>query len=217
MAIDNGEAINRQRTRALRIPVAVPAGALATLTMDLAMVAAARYGRGVFTSDRLGPDVIGRWAGGLLRGRWRHRDIGSEPAYPGELALGILTHYATGIVLTQAFLVLPRRGNGRPSFLGATGFGIATAALPLLVLYPSLGYGCFGLRSGEAARPNRIMLLGHTAFGIGIGLWSPYFVRSQSWRRPSLGPPWIAPGHAPWALSGHVGSSRIDLTQVRSA
>jgi hypothetical protein len=160
-------------TRALRVPVGVPAGALATFTMDLAMVAAARYGWGAFSSDRIGPDMIGRWAAGLLRGRWRHRDIRSEPAERGEFALGILTHYATGIILTQAFLQLPRRGNGRPSFLGATGFGMATAILPLLVLYPSLGYGFFGLRSGEAARLNRTMLLGHAAFGLGIGLWAP--------------------------------------------
>lgn len=54
-------------------------------------------------------------------------------------------------------------------------FGIATAVLPLLVLFPSLGYGWFGLRSGEAARLERIMLLGHTAFGVGIGLWAPRF------------------------------------------
>jgi hypothetical protein len=38
-----------------------------------------------------------------------------------------------------------------------------------------MGYGLFGLRSGEAARLNRIMLLGHAAFGIGIGLRAPYF------------------------------------------
>ncbi len=148
---------------------------LATFTMDMAMVAAARYGGSSFASDRIGPDMIGRWAAGLLRGRWLHHDIRSEPAQRGEVALGILTHYATGIVLTELFLLLPRRGSGRPGLLGATGFGIATAVLPLLVLYPSMGYGWFGLRSGEAARLNRIMLLGHTAFGVGIGLWAPYF------------------------------------------
>jgi hypothetical protein len=180
-AMDNGEAMNVEHTRAPRVPVGVPAGVLATITMDLAMLAAARYGRGAFTSDRLGPDVIGRWAADLLRGQWRHRDIRSEPARRGELALGILTHYVTGIALTQAFLLLPRRGNGRPTFLGATGFGIATAVLPLLVLYPSMGYGWFGLRSGEAARLNRMMVLGHTAFGIGIGLWAPYFAGRQPW------------------------------------
>lgn len=173
--MDNRGAMNVEHTRTPRIPAGVPAGALATFTMDLAMVAAARYGGDTFNSDRLSPDVIGRWAADLLRGRLRHRDIMSEPARPGELALGILTHYATGIVLTQAFLQLPRRGSKRPSFIAGTGFGIATAALPLLVLFPSLGYGWFGLRSGEATRLNRTMLLGHTAFGIGIGLWAPYF------------------------------------------
>ena len=167
--------MKREHTRVRRIPVGVPAGVMATITMDLAMVAAARFGGGAFASDRIGPDMIGRWAAGLARGRWRHRDISSEPAQPGELALGMLTHYATGIILTQAFLEL-RGGNAKPSLLGATGYGIATGILPLLIMYPSMGYGWLGLRSGEAARIGRIMLLGHTAFGMGVGLWAPYFM-----------------------------------------
>ncbi len=176
-----------EQTRAPRVPVGIPAGMMATLTMDLALVAAARCGGRSFTSRRLGPDVIGRWAADVLRGRLRHRDVTGEPSRRGELALGFLTHYVTGIILTQAFLLVPRRGNGRPSFLGATGFGIATAVLPLLVLFPSLGYGWFGLRSGEAARLDRIMVLGHAAFGMGIGLWAPYFAGRQPWA-PTLRP-----------------------------
>jgi hypothetical protein len=35
-----------------------------------------------------------------------------------------------------------------------------------------MGYGWFGLRSVEAGRLNRIMLVGHIAFGVGIGLWA---------------------------------------------
>jgi hypothetical protein len=147
------------------------------MTMDLAMLAAARFGGAAFSSDRLGPDVIGRWASGLLHGEWRHRDITSEPPRRGELALGILTHYATGIILTQAYLLLARRWDPCASLLGATGFGVASAALPLLVLFPSLGYGWFGLHSGDAARVDRIMLLGHTAFGLGIGLSAPRFAK----------------------------------------
>lgn len=50
-------------------------------------------------------------------------------------------------------------------------YGISTAELPLLMMFPSMGYGWFGLRSGEAGRLNRIMLVGHIAFGVGIGLW----------------------------------------------
>ena len=38
--------------------------------------------------------------------------------------------------------------------------------------FPAMGYGWYGLRSGEAGRLNRIMLVGHIAFGIGIGLWA---------------------------------------------
>jgi hypothetical protein len=165
------------QARVSRIPAGVPAGTLATVTMDLAMLAAARFGGPAISSDRIGPDVIGRWAYALSRGRWHHADIRSEPATRGELALGILTHYATGIILTQAYLVLTLRMGLRPSLRGATAFGIASAALPLLVLFPSLGYGCFGLRSGDATRIDRIMLLGHTAFGIGIGLSAPRFAK----------------------------------------
>lgn len=39
----------------------------------------------------------------------------------------------------------------------------------------SARYGWLGLRTGDAARLNRIMLLGHIAFGVGIGLWAPRF------------------------------------------
>ncbi len=159
--------------RSIRVPAGVPAGVLATVTMDVAMEAASRLGGNAFISDRLGLDMIGRWAPDLLRGRWHHADIRSEPARRGEVALGLATHYVTGIVLTEAFLLLPRRESGRPSFPAGMAFGIATAALPLFVMFPSMGYGWLGLRSGDAARLGRIMLLGHTAFGVGIGLWAP--------------------------------------------
>jgi hypothetical protein len=171
-----------RRISSIRVPAGVPAGVLATVTMDAAMAAASFVGGSAFTSDRLGPDVIGRWAADLMRGRWRHGDITTEPARRGELALGLLTHYVTCVMLTEAFLLLPRHGGGRPSFPAATVYGIATAALPLLVLFPSLGYGWFGLRSGDAARLDRIMLLGHIAFGVGIGFGALRFTepRSQS-------------------------------------
>ncbi len=166
-------------TRAFRVPAGVPAGVLATITMDVAMVAAESLGGSAFASDRLGPDMIGRWAGGLLRGRWRHDDIRSAPAQRGELGLGLLAHYGTGVVLTQAFLLLPRRGSRRPGFVPATAYGIATAVLPLLVMFPSMGYGWLGLRTGDAARLDRIMVLGHVAFGLGIGLWAPRFTAGR--------------------------------------
>ena len=157
-------------TGSLSVPAGVPAGVLATVIMDVAMVAASVLGGSAFRSDRLGPDMIGRWAAGLMRGRWRRVDISREPAQRGELALGMATHYVTGVVLTQAFLLATPRWHGRRGFLAGTVYGISTAVFPLLMMFPSMGYGWFGLRSGEAVRLNRIMLVGHIAFGVGIGL-----------------------------------------------
>ncbi len=172
-----------QGARSLQVPAGVPVGALATLGMDAAMLAAARYGRGAFSSDLIGPEVIGRWAAGLMRGRWRHDDIMTEPRQRGELGLGILTHYATGVALAQVFLTLARSGGRNPTLLEATGYGVATSVLPLLVLFPSLGYGWLGLRSGDAARIDRAMLLGHVAFGLGIGLWASRLAPRHDRRR----------------------------------
>jgi hypothetical protein len=173
-------------TRAIRVPAGVPGGVLATITMDVAMVAASILGGTTFTSDRIGPDLIGRWAAGLLRGRWRSGDISREPAQRGEFALGLATHYVTGVVLTQAFLLAPRRWRGRRDVLAGTVYGIATAVLPLLVMFPSMGYGWSGLRSGEAGRLLVIMLVGHVAFGLGIGLWAPRFAERRSRSEPPL-------------------------------
>lgn len=165
----------------VQVPAGIPAGVLATVTMDAVLVAAAVAGGSALDSRRLGAGMIGRWASGLARGRWRNDDISSAPAQPGEVALGLLTHYGTGVGLTQAYLLLASRGRGRPGFAGGLAFGIATAVLPLLVMFPSMGYGWFGVRSGEAARLNRIMLVGHIGFGVGIGVWAPFFARR---RRP---------------------------------
>lgn len=141
------------------------------------MLGAGALGGRALHSDRLEPAIIGRWAAGLLRGRWSHQDITREDAIRGELALGIATHYATGIVLTEGWL-LARRGS-LPTVAASTAYGIATSALPLLILFPSLGYGPFGRRSGEAARIDGMMLLGHVAFGLGIGIGTRLLIQHR--------------------------------------
>ena len=95
----------------------------------------------------------------------------------GELCMGLATHYLTGIVLTQVYVVALRRLGLRPDPPKALAFGVATSLLPLLILYPSWGYGWFGLRSDEASRMLRVMLLGHIAFGGGIGLWTALLLK----------------------------------------
>ena len=85
------------------------------------------------------------------------------------------THYATGIVLTGAYLLASRRRDR--TFARAAGYGIATSVFPLFVMFPSMGYGWAGTRTGEAARMNRTMLVGHVAFGVGIGFCTRCLMR----------------------------------------
>jgi hypothetical protein len=160
---------------AANLRTAVAVGTLATVTMDAAMLAAGLVGGEAFNSKRLSPEMIGRWAAGLACGRVRHEDISKEAPVRGELALGMAAHYVTGIVLTEAFLVASSRTDR--TLPRAIGYGMATSVFPLFLMFPSMGYGWAGTRSGEAARMTRTMLVGHLAFGTGIGIWARRLAR----------------------------------------
>ena len=138
------------------------------------MVAASRLAPAVLATEKLDVNLIGRWVGRLGRRPRRGGDITGAPAVPGEVALGLATHYLAGIALTQVYFTSLERLGVQPGPVKATAFGLATAVLPLFVMFPSMGYGCCGRHSGDARRLGSIMLLGHTAFGAGIGLWTGY-------------------------------------------
>ena len=152
------------------LPAGAGAGVCATLTMDAAMVLASRLAPRLFATEKVDVNLVGRWVGGLARGRLSGDDIATAPTVRGEVALGLATHYLTGIVLTESYLMALPRLHVRPGPVKATAFGLATAVFPLFVMYPSMGYGCCGRASGDARRLRSIMLLGHLAFGAGIGM-----------------------------------------------
>ena len=152
------------------MPAGVCVGVGATLVMDASMVLASRLAPEVLASEKLDVNLIGRWVGGFRRGPRQGEDITMAPAVPGEVALGLATHYATGIALTQVYLASLQRLGVQSSLGRATMFGVATSALPLLVMFPSMGYGVGGRQSTDRWRMRSVMLLGHTAFGAGIGL-----------------------------------------------
>jgi hypothetical protein len=140
--------------------------------MDASMVVASRLVPQVFATEKLDVNLIGRWVGRRGSHPPRGEDITGLPAVRGEVALGLATHYVTGIALTQVYLAAVHRAGVRPDPVKATAFGVATAALPLFVMFPSMGYGVGGRHSGDARRMSAVMLLGHTAFGAGIGLFT---------------------------------------------
>src|SRR5215831_3414306 len=94
-------------------------GILATVTMDVVAVIALRLGIAGRGPRRTGPDLIGRWIGYLLRGKYRHTDILQTPPLRGELVWGLAAHYSIGIVLTLVYLGLLVVAHATPTALSA--------------------------------------------------------------------------------------------------
>jgi hypothetical protein len=164
--------VNSSRDQPAGLVTQASVGVLATATMDAAMVLTSLVAPGAFAADELGLDMIGRWAAGLACLRRDRSDITSHAQVRGELAIGAATHYLMGIALTAGYSELLRRFGAKPGLAKATAFGLATATLPLSLMFPSMGYGFCARRRAERANMLRLMLLGHAAFGAGIGLWA---------------------------------------------
>ena len=151
--------------------VGLMVGILATVTMDVVAMIALRFdiaGRG---PRRTGPDLIGRWIGYLLRGKFRHTDILQTLPLRGELVLGLAAHYLIGIVLTLLYLGLLVAAQATPTALSAILYGTATTALPWFLMFPSQGMGWLGRNAPGDAHLARVSLFNHIIFGLGIALW----------------------------------------------
>ena len=146
-------------------------GLLATLTMDVVAVIALRLGIAGRGPRRTGPDLIGRWIGYLLQGKFRHTDVLQTPPLRGELLLGFIAHYSIGIALTFVYLGLSVVGHGRPTVLNAILYGVATTVLPWFIMFPSQGMGWLGRDAPGDAHLARVSLFNHLVFGLGIALW----------------------------------------------
>ncbi len=138
-------------------------GIVGSLTMDLVGALFTKAG-----ITRLLP--IGRWAAYLALGKFRHADIAKSAAVRGERPLTPLVHYAIGISLAAFYLAaLGWLGLGGPAWWTAIGYGIGTSLLPYLLMFPSMGYGLFGLKGQPRYFLLRQSLLNHFIFG--VGLW----------------------------------------------
>ena len=146
-------------------------GILATITMDVVAVIAVRLGIAGRGPRRTGPDLIGRWIGYLLRGKFRHANILKTPPLRGELVLGLAAHYAIGIVLTLVYLRLLIVVQATPTALSAILYGTATTVFPWFLMFPSQGMGWLGRDAPGDAHLVRASLFNHVIFGLGIALW----------------------------------------------
>src|SRR6266480_3939957 len=119
-------------------------GILATVTMDVVAVIALRLGIAGRGPRRTGPDLIGRWIGYVLQGKFRHTDILQTPPLRGELLMGLAAHYSIGIVLTLVYLGLLVVAHATPTALSAILYGNGHHGLPVVSHVPVTGDGLAG-------------------------------------------------------------------------
>ena len=115
--------------------------------------------------------LIGRWVGHWRRGTWSHAAIAKAAPVQGELALGWLVHYATGIAFAGLLAGIAGMDWVRhPTLLPALGLGIGTVAAPWLVMQPAMGAGIASSRTPAPAKNRFRSVANHSVFGLGLYL-----------------------------------------------
>jgi hypothetical protein len=115
--------------------------------------------------------LIGRWVGHWRNGRWTHDAIAKAPPVKGELALGWIVHYATGIGFAGLLVAFNGMAWTRsPALLPALAVGVGTVAAPWLVMQPAMGAGFASSRTPTPLKNCLRSLVNHTVFGVGLYL-----------------------------------------------
>lgn len=146
------------------------AGLVGSVGMDLISPLAERMGYRTGVTIAL----IGRWCRALFGGKLLHADIRLEPPHRHELLIGWLFHYLIGggavALLFAPWLWLSGATQLPTTPLPYLLFGLATSALPWLILMPSYGWGVFGRNAPPGSRPLIASPLNHLGYGIGVWL-----------------------------------------------
>ncbi len=138
----------------------------ATAVMDIWLLLLQRLG-----VPALNFSMIGRWVGHWRNGQWRHAAIANTAPVQGELALGWLVHYATGIGFAFFLVILHGLAwTHSPTLSGGLCTGLLTVAAPWLLMQPAMGAGIASSKT-PAPMKNRIRsLVNHAIFGLGLYL-----------------------------------------------
>jgi hypothetical protein len=153
----------------MHLATAFVGGLVGTTAMDIAKY----VGHAMRLIGGVRMDMLGRWALGMVGGRFVYDDIHEAVSYPNEVPVGWFFHYATGGLVALAYpFLLPVLGMppvADPVMSGML-FGLGTSILPWFIVYPAFGKGWFGNRAPKGARPVITSLVSHTFYGAGIGL-----------------------------------------------
>ncbi|MCW1933885.1 DUF2938 domain-containing protein [Pararhodobacter zhoushanensis] len=138
----------------------------ATVAMDLWAILQNRLlGRGMMTWG-----VVGRWFWHLRDGTVFHDDIATAAPAPQEVALGWLSHYATGLVYGVVFVLIVGQGwLAQPRFVPAWIMGLLTVSAAWFLLQPGMGLGWGAAKTPNPWTVRALNLVDHTVFA--LGLW----------------------------------------------
>lgn len=113
--------------------------------------------------------MVGRWVGHWSAGQFAHSHIAKAAPVKGELALGWIIHYATGI----AFAAVLVGGYGAawvqdPTLLPAVYVGVATVVMPWFVMQPAFGAGVAASRTPKPWASRLQSVATHAVLGVGM-------------------------------------------------
>lgn len=141
-------------------------GVIATACMDAWLLLLSRLG-----VPTLNFAMIGRWVGHWPHGMFVHRPIAKASPVKGELALGWLFHYATGVAFAALLVaVVGVEWMRSPTPGPALAWGVVTVAAPWLVMQPAMGAGIASCRTPSPAKNRARSLANHFVFGLGLYL-----------------------------------------------
>jgi lipid-A-disaccharide synthase-like uncharacterized protein len=144
-------------------------GIFATFFMD---VTARLLIKSKIVRPTLEPQVVGRWALYMIKGKFVHKDIRLTPALKNEMPAAFLAHYLIGTVLAGIYFCLELSVPAiRSQPWASLIFGVTTSLLPWLWLYPAIGIGYLASKSQNKSNFIILSIINHLNFGIGMTIW----------------------------------------------
>lgn len=121
---------------------------------------------------------LGRWLGYFPKGVFIHHTILDTTPIKGEIVIGWIAHYATGIAFAFLFVFLAgKKWLESPRLTPAFLFGMLTLILPLLIFVPAIGFGNPLLHLPETKLPLLRTLAYHAVFALGFYLTAKILLR----------------------------------------
>jgi hypothetical protein len=147
--------------------ITIAVGLGATLLMDLWSVFLSR----AFDIPAPNYCFVGRWLRHMPEGIFRHSSIAAAPRKRAECAVGWIAHYAIGVTYALSLVFFTSyRWLREPTLVPAMVLGVATVAIPFLVMQPSFGQGIASSRVSSPSQARLRSLVNHAVFGLGLYL-----------------------------------------------